>query len=286
MIYDCFLFNDELDLLELRLEYLSSIVDKFVVVESEYTFSGLKKNTVFDINKQRFAKYADKIIYIKDSNEPSTTNAWKNEFYQRNLLKVGLKVAADDDLVIISDVDEIPYLSEVLKDFSLTAPQIIPMTLSYYYFNCIENGTIWDKAIITPYKFIHDLEIGDRDELKRKLQAQLHYIKPYGAHFSYLFGNKVEKYINKIKSFSHQEYNTPFYLNERRIMSCIKNGTDLYGRFDHTYSVRINLINRELMQLINITRSDLLKKPGNFFKRSLRFRNKILAILNKPLYSR
>jgi beta-1,4-mannosyl-glycoprotein beta-1,4-N-acetylglucosaminyltransferase len=266
MIYDCFTFNDELDLLELRLEYLNPVVDKFVIVESQYTFSGLKKTTVFEDSRQRFAKYADKIVYIQDSKEPNT-DAWLNEFHQRNLLKAGLKEAADDDLAIISDVDEIPYLSKILKDFSLSTPQIIPMTLSYYYFNCIEDGAIWDKAIITPYKFIKDIEVGDRDELRRKLQIRLNYVKPYGGHFSYLFGDDVEKYINKIKSFSHQEYNTPFFLNRGRIRSSIKNSIDLYGRYNHIYSVRTDLIDKNLIQLINASKADLLKRSYNLFRK-------------------
>jgi len=286
MIYDCFTFNDELNLLELRLEYLSPMVDKFVIVESEYTFSGLKKTAVFENNRQRFAKYGEKIHYIKDSKEPHT-DAWANEFHQRNLLKAGLKEAEDNDLIIISDVDEIPYLSKILKDFSLSAPQVIPMTLSYYYFNCIEDGTLWDKTIIAPYKFIKDIDVGDRDGLKHQLKIGLKYFKPYGGHFSYLFGDDVEKYINKIKSFSHQEYNTAFFLNPGRIRSCVKNGIDLYGRYNHVYSIRTDLIDKHLIQLINSSETGLLKRSYKIFKqlfssrKFLLLKNKLMIVLHK-----
>ena len=113
MIYDCFTyFNEEL-LLELRLNYLDEIVDKFVIVEANKTFSGNPKKQNFDINK--FEKFKDKIIYVFLEDLPETDNPWVRESFQRNYIQEVLKKenAKDDDIVIVSDVDEIPTVNAI-----------------------------------------------------------------------------------------------------------------------------------------------------------------------------
>lgn len=104
MIYDCFLYYDEAMLLELRLHTLHQHVDKFVIVESTHTFTGKKKALHFDIT--RFAAFADRIIYVV-FDEPPHSDAWENERRTRNHIMAGLKQAQDDDLILVSDVDEI-----------------------------------------------------------------------------------------------------------------------------------------------------------------------------------
>jgi hypothetical protein len=74
MIYDAFLFFNELDLLDIRLNLLNDVVDKFVVVESTVTFSGKTKKLFFDENKQMFEKFSDKIIHIVVSDTPEHFN--------------------------------------------------------------------------------------------------------------------------------------------------------------------------------------------------------------------
>ena len=147
-IYDCFIFFDEEVLLNIRLNCLDKFVDKFVIVESRYSHRGEKREPVFDINK--FKKFKDKIVYIllddlpnnlykieendTKANEKIILNGNIREFYQRNAILRGLKDSENDDLIIISDVDEIPLLNNL-------------------DINKIKNNPVFFKQIFCCYKF-------------------------------------------------------------------------------------------------------------------------------------
>ena len=116
MIYDCFTFYNELEILKIRLNELSGIVDKFIIIESNETFQGKMKPLFFEENKHLFARFESKIIHKicemphSDALEVSArapSAAWAREHYQRNFIARALGDLRDDDLVIISDVDEI-----------------------------------------------------------------------------------------------------------------------------------------------------------------------------------
>ena len=122
------MFYDEEMILDFRLNYLSNYVDKFIIVESSYTHSGKKRELIFDIKK--YSKFKDKISYMVLDEEPEDLfkidgqeefdkknskyilNALKRENFQRNYIAKGLKDASPEDMIIISDVDEIPNLEE------------------------------------------------------------------------------------------------------------------------------------------------------------------------------
>ena len=108
MIYDCFSFFNELDLLEIRLNVLKDVVDKFVLVEAGETHTGKPKPLFFKENKARFAEFGDRIVHVCIDRFPAGHDAWWNENYQRNMILEGLAGAAPDDVVMISDMDEIP----------------------------------------------------------------------------------------------------------------------------------------------------------------------------------
>ena len=147
-IFDCFMFYDEEAVLDIRLNSLKNSVDCFVIVESKFYHNGKKRDLKFDINK--YPKFKDKIIYIVQDDEPPNLekvnkeddealkshkfifNAHKRENFQRNQIHKGLDKANDDDLIMISDLDEIPnpdkitefdkndkYACFVQKNFSL-----------------------------------------------------------------------------------------------------------------------------------------------------------------------
>ena len=111
MIYDCFSYWDEDLLLDLRFNILNKDVDFFVVVEGNKTWQNNSKNLRFDINK--FEKFRDKIIYIPVTDMPGGTDPYLRENFQRNAISRGLEKCKDDDLIIISDLDEIPNLSRL-----------------------------------------------------------------------------------------------------------------------------------------------------------------------------
>ncbi|HEV7781348.1 MAG TPA: hypothetical protein VGO58_08775 [Chitinophagaceae bacterium] len=228
-VYDCFIFNDELDLLELRFRFLNDAVEKFVLVESERTISGEKKPLHFRDNKDRFARYADKIIHlVAPVNEMGT---WDYEFYQRNYIKQGLTGCQEMDLVLISDVDEIVNLEKVLALPQLSLPALIEVPMFNYFFN-VEVMVHWQKCLLATWEFLQDKDIGDRHRLYPQLAKHILSKTATGTgwHFSYVFGDEIEKYQKKIKDFTHQEFNTAYYLDPNRIRQCIDSQIDIYER--------------------------------------------------------
>ena len=106
MIYDCFSYWDEDLLLDLRLKILNKFIDYFVIVEGNKTWQNNPKELRFDLNK--FKKFRDKIIYIPVTDLPDGDDPYLRENFQRNSILKGLKNAKPDDIIIISDLDEIP----------------------------------------------------------------------------------------------------------------------------------------------------------------------------------
>ena len=135
-IYDCFMFYDEDLIADLRFNILNQYINEFVVVESKYTHSGEKRELLFNINN--YPNFKHKINYIVLENEPDTLekvydddtedkknskyimNALKRENYHRNEISKGLIKASPEDLILISDVDEIPNLSKLDGLLTLT----------------------------------------------------------------------------------------------------------------------------------------------------------------------
>ena len=156
-IYDCTnYFNEDL-MYGLRLEILDKYVDKFVVAESKYTHSGQPKKLHFDINK--YSKFKDKIHYIVVDKEPEDLidlsnleynqaqgtkriNSLKRIRQQYDVLKDGIEEANNDDLIILSDCDEIPNLTN-LEDLPLNKILIFKQLLFYYKFNLHHDSMIW-----------------------------------------------------------------------------------------------------------------------------------------------
>lgn len=132
-IYDCFTFFNELDLLKIRLEQYYNLVDKFVIVECAVTQKDDKKEFNFEKNSSLFSDYDDKIIYVKVETVPDYRKTkdgveWSIENFQRNAILRGLTDCTDDDIIIISDLDEFIKPS-VLRN--LTEQQVIPLNNAY-----------------------------------------------------------------------------------------------------------------------------------------------------------
>lgn len=118
MVYDCVTFFNELDLLEIRLNILKDVADRFVIIEAAETHTGKAKHFHFEENRDRFAEFADRIVYHQINKFPPycKTN-WARENWQRNQIAAVLDgLATDDDIILISDLDEIPDPRAVLKD--------------------------------------------------------------------------------------------------------------------------------------------------------------------------
>ncbi|MES1198159.1 MAG: hypothetical protein ABUL41_02675 [Chitinophagaceae bacterium] len=229
-VYDCFIFSSELELLDLRLAFLNDTVDHFVIVESSQTLSGSDKKLFYKENIERYKKYNEKIIYLECPQKPEM-GAWEYEFFQRDYLREGLKKCDDNDIIFISDVDEIVNISEILKYGKLRTPVLIGLPTYNYFFN-LKSDYAMLQNLMAPYSFIKTFNIGQR---LPNFPQQINNILTekdlnVGWHFSYLFGFDIEKYVEKVRSFSHQEYNTSYYLNSKRILKCITLGVDLFER--------------------------------------------------------
>jgi len=134
-IFDCFIFSNELDILDIRLNTLGPFVDCFVLVESTHTFTGQPKPLVYDENKARFTRFHDKIIHVIVDNMPhETKNAYVCEAHQRSAIGRGLTAAKPDDLIIVSDVDEIPKPDALRGALEKAAGRITYFEGVYYHF--------------------------------------------------------------------------------------------------------------------------------------------------------
>lgn len=140
MIYDCFPFNNELDLLEIRLNHHDPFVDKFVISECRWTYSGLPKRLCYDEVKDQepFARFKDKIIHIVYEIPPNGKANWAYEHDQRNNLRQLVSTLKKNDLIVYCDCDEIIRGKAVIDEaLSLDCIVSLDMKLCWYYFNCV-----------------------------------------------------------------------------------------------------------------------------------------------------
>lgn len=205
-VYDCFTFFNELELLEVRLHELYDVVDHFVIVESSLTYSGNEKPLFFEQNKKRFSKYLDKIIHIVSPKIEMANDAWVREIAQRNDIMLGLKAAKDDDIIIISDLDEIvknEKIIEIKKQIALKKDPIrLSMKMYRYFLNrrdLLVNN--WSLSLASSYKTL-------KKTTPQKLRCETTIedkISDAGWHFSSL--GWIDKWVYKLESYSHQERN-------------------------------------------------------------------------------
>lgn len=263
-IYDSFLFFNELDLLEIRLTMLEPYVDYFVISECDYTFSGKEKPFYFEDNKDKFSKFMDKIIHIKHyktneyndlpniyednkkiifdnliknylniKNTPETDNGkehWCREYLQREYVGLGLSECNDDDIIIFSDLDEIPR-PEIIKNISklnIKCEKYFVYSVGLqYYINNLSN-TNWLGSVISSYGNMKNVSLNNL----RKYRGNYTPIQNGGWHLSFMGG--VERIKMKLDSYGHQEYNNDSV--KSNIESRLKQNTDILNR--NNYSSR------------------------------------------------
>ena len=214
-IYDCFTFYNELDLLELRLEELYDHVDHFVIVEASTTYTSIPKPFYFEENKSRYQKYLDKIIHVQVEDMPLSPDAWVNDRFQRDQIYRGIKDAADTDLIMVSDLDEIirPAAVEYMRNSSSTL-FALRMPLFNFKFNYMRTGPhgrydVWAMAGHRSY-FEHLKPDGFRflrfeffNTPYQYRNEDMEIIEHGGWQFSNLGDEEFCR--NKLRSFAHQE---------------------------------------------------------------------------------
>ena len=189
MIVDCFTFWNELDILEIRLNELYDTVDKFVIVEASRTQTLLPKPYYFEENKQRYSKFLDKIIHIKVENHPDNgSNLWNMENFQRNSITNGTNQLnlSDEDIILISDLDEIPRASILtkLKDHSSLEYASLEMMFSAYFLNLKSSHRNWIGTVAVKNKIYKQ----HNPQFFRNIKDRLPVIVNGGWHFSWCGG--------------------------------------------------------------------------------------------------
>ena len=256
-IFDCFMFYDEDLLLDLRLNILDQHVDFFVIVESKYFHNGKERQLKFDIKK--YKQFENKIIYIVHENEPAgihkvnkeddegiksyklITNAHLRENDQRNHISQGLNNATDNDLILISDVDEIPNFESINLEKIKNQLIFFEQSLFYYKLNRYLPNFIWYGTKGCKKKYLKSPQWLRNIKSKKFLFWRLDtlfsdtkYINKYfindgGWHFSNL--KNAEDIELKLKSCAHHRDYEVEELGAKKINELIKNNQTIYDMF-------------------------------------------------------
>ncbi len=235
-IYDCFQYFDEDHIVDLRMNILDKYVDFFVISESTRTHQGKNKKINFDL--KNFSKFKKKIIFItadykeKINFERHIGGESPIEQHQRNSLIKGINNASPDDLIILSDSDEIPDLSK-LPEIKKNKKFIAFSQKMFMYKLNLQNvdESNWIGSRVTKKRYIQTMQ--DLRNIKFKNYPFWRFDKfnqqiiNGGWHFSFM--QTPQQILNKIKSFSHGEYNDKD-LNLRDIEHKILNNEDIFGR--------------------------------------------------------
>tara|TARA_X000000950_G_C13907986_1_gene657747 strand:- start:3485 stop:4300 length:816 start_codon:yes stop_codon:yes gene_type:complete len=239
-IYDCFSYWDEDLLLDLRLNILNNFVDYFVIVEGNKTWQNKKKELKFNI--ENFKKFKDKIIYIPVEDMPDGKNPWIRENFQRNCINRGLIKAKEDDLILVSDLDEIPNLKQLNKFKKKMRYAVFKQLHFYYKFNLqSQKSPFWYGSRICIKKFLkspqwlRDLKFKKRPFWRLDKLRSNNIIQDGGWHFCNL--KDPEQILYKYKNLC--ETNDPIvlkkkinekYLDLSEIKDRMDKGLDIIGR--------------------------------------------------------
>ena len=287
MLIDSFLFFQELDLLEIRLEYLYPFVDKFIIVESNQNFKGNSKLYNFEFNIKRYKKYLDKIEYFKIEDKHNNYSSLleylgntenhvykkidnfikkhnyydkKNLFnildsYHRECIHLPLnKFCNDNDIIIISDLDEIPsyrLLDKIKKQREFQDYLRLEQYEFQYYLNCYSN-TKWLGSLITKYGYLKNKSL---NSMRRSVEESK-LISYGGYHFTSIGDPKT--ILNKIESWAHQEFNKPLIKNN--IEKNITHGKDIFYRFRKE---RKRVIKLEKIEIFDKRITEIIKNYDN-----------------------
>tara|TARA_B100000941_G_scaffold132635_1_gene93794 strand:+ start:335 stop:1141 length:807 start_codon:yes stop_codon:yes gene_type:complete len=242
-IFDCFQFFNEEHIADLRFNILDEYVDTFVIVESTINHQGKNKKLNFDIKK--FSKFKNKIHYIVVDDTPNSFikphigGESLVEQHQRNSLMKGLTKAEDNDLIILSDVDEIPDLKKI-NEFDKRKYAVFSQKMFMYKLNLLnlkENNWHGSKLCLKKNlkspQWLRDLKFKKYPFWRLDKPRNLQIIENGGWHFAYL--HSAENISKKIKSFAHGEFNFKHLTDEEEIKKRIEKRQDV---FDRGYKIR------------------------------------------------
>jgi beta-1,4-mannosyl-glycoprotein beta-1,4-N-acetylglucosaminyltransferase len=237
-IYDCFQYFNEEHIADLRFNILNEFVNYFVIVESTVNHQGKEKKLQFDINK--FSKFKKKIRYIivddtpQNIRKPHEGGESLVEQHQRNSLMKVINKADDNDLIILSDVDEIPNLKK-LNLFNSENYAVFSQKMFMYKINLLNiNENNWHGSKICLKKnlkspqWLRNLKFKKYPFWRIDKPRNIQIIENGGWHFAYL--QSAENISKKIKSFAHGEFNKKHLADEEKIKARIEKGEDVFER--------------------------------------------------------
>jgi hypothetical protein len=222
-VYDVFLFSGEFDLLYLRVSELAPVVDHFVVVEATTTFQGQPRTVAPLETDPRLAPFMSRIHHVVVDDLPRDTTPWVAEYVQRNALGRVRSYAEATDVVILSDVDEIPSRRAVELAAERPKGEILALDMRFFYYGFNwEQPARWERARVVRAKVLDRLS---PQEL-RSFPYPDSVLPDAGWHFSYFYKRPevVERIKSKANSFSHREYATAKYLDDRYLTFCATGG--------------------------------------------------------------
>tara|TARA_B110000483_G_scaffold137144_1_gene163981 strand:- start:2 stop:814 length:813 start_codon:yes stop_codon:yes gene_type:complete len=239
-IYDCFSYWDEDLLLDLRLNVLNEYVDYFIIVEGNKTWQNNSKKLRFDINK--FPNFKKKIIYIPVEDMPDGDDPYLRENFQRNCILRGLKHSSEDDIIIISDLDEIPNPKKI-KEFKIDMKYAAFKQKHYYYKINLQStinpywlgSRICIKKFLKSPQWLRNLKFKKRPFWRIDKLRLNNIIENGGWHFCNL--KNAEKLLYKYRNLC--ETNDPYHFKEKidvkylqieEIEKKIHLGSDIIGR--------------------------------------------------------
>ena len=262
MIIDTFLYFNEKELAELRIKYLNDYVDAFVIIEADVTHQGKKKEWNFEsLLNDNLKNFSQKIRYHKLKIDMTEANSefgwiheeikggrsWKIENMQRNYIKEACKDFAAKDIIIISDVDEIPSKEKIkfIKscDFQFISPVAFEQFL--FHLDCkYLNLEKWIGSVATTKELIDKYE---PQELRNNRYKISQFVRS-GWSFSSFGGlNKVRE---KFEAFAHEEYNNEKFKNKEHLLKCMENGEDLFKRKTKKQKVNRDFFPKDLLQIM------------------------------------
>lgn len=245
LIYDCFIFFNELELLKMRFHELYAHVDRFVIVESCETFSGKAKPLYFNENKHLFEPFLDKVIHVVIEDRMNTKDRWCRDVYHRSQICRGLVDCKDHDIIFISDCDELinsRIISKVTKYFQKghTDIRVLRQNMYRFYLNGFFKRK-WRGTVVAPYQTIKKLT----PDWARQMGGKVKPFNKGGWHFSTMGG--YQSFVYKIESFAHQECDNP-------------QGKSLKTFHEGISGVKFCKINRSFPEYIRQNKMDLVKK--------------------------